>query len=130
MAYLAFKYAVFAATATFVNLGTQYFSLLVYNGNFGLYLAIALGTITGLFTKYILDKNHIFYHAVSGVKDDFKKFVLYSLMGVITTLIFWGFELGFDAIFKFDFAKYLGAVIGLTIGYVIKYNLDKNYVFK
>lgn len=126
----AFKYAIFAAIAAFINLITQYFSLLIYNKIFSLYLAIILGTLTGLFAKYVLDKKYIFYHAVSGIKDDFKKFILYSLMGVITTLIFWGFELGFDAILKFDSAKYIGAVIGLTIGYIIKYNLDKHFVFK
>jgi len=50
-------------------------------------------------------------------------------MGVFTTAIFWSFELIFDSIFNHQYAKYLGALIGLTIGYIIKYNLDKRFVF-
>lgn len=51
-------------------------------------------------------------------------------MGVFTTFIFWGVEISFDYFFKNNNAKYLGAVIGLSIGYLIKYFLDKNFVFK
>ena len=50
-------------------------------------------------------------------------------MGVVTTFVFWGFELGFNYVFDFEFAKYLGAIIGLAIGYITKYFLDKKYVF-
>ena len=50
-------------------------------------------------------------------------------MGVFTTLIFWGTELGFNAVFASGKAKYVGAVIGLTVGYVIKYFLDRKFVF-
>lgn len=126
---LVFKYALFAVIAMLANIGTQYVGLLVYSGEFALYLAIVFGTAVGLLVKYALDKKYIFYYFSKGVKDDFKKFVLYSIMGIATTLIFWGFELGFDAVFKIDSAKYIGAVIGLTIGCVIKFNLDKRFVF-
>jgi putative flippase GtrA len=62
-------------------------------------------------------------------KDDAKKFILYSLMGAFTTIIFWGTEIAFDTLYQDPNAKYVGAVIGLSIGYVIKYFLDKKYVF-
>ena len=51
-------------------------------------------------------------------------------MGVFTTLIFWGFEITFDYIFNNENAKYAGAVIGLSIGYIVKYLLDKKFVFR
>ena len=51
-------------------------------------------------------------------------------MGVFTTLIFWGFEILFDKLFEHELSKYAGAVIGLSIGYIVKYNLDKKFVFK
>jgi hypothetical protein len=35
----------------------------------------------------------------------------------------------FDYLINHESAKYVGAVIGLTIGYVSKYFLDKKYVF-
>ena len=87
------------------------------------------GTLAGLVVKYVLDKKFIFYHEVKGKKDDAKKFALYSLMGVFTTIIFWGTEITFDAMSEEPNAKYLGAVIGLSIGYVIKYFLDTKFVF-
>ena len=50
-------------------------------------------------------------------------------MGIFTTIIFWGTEIIFNTLSQSPYAKYLGAVIGLSIGYVIKYFLDKKYVF-
>lgn len=126
---IAFKYTVFALISTLFNLLFQYLSFLVYEGFASLYLAMFVGTLAGLVVKYVLDKKFIFYHEVENKKDDAKKFALYSLMGVFTTIIFWGTEIAFDALSNNENAKYLGAVIGLSIGYVIKYFLDKKYVF-
>jgi putative flippase GtrA len=47
-----------------------------------------------------------------------------------TTIIFWTTEVLFDALWQVEIAKYIGAVVGLSIGYSIKYFLDKKYVFK
>ena len=126
---LAIKYTIFAIISTLFNLLFQYFSFLVYEGFASLYLAMFIGTLAGLVVKYILDKKFIFYHKVENKKDDAKKFALYSLMGVFTTIIFWGTEIAFDALSTNENAKYLGAIIGLSIGYVIKYFLDKKFVF-
>jgi len=127
---LVLKYSLFAIFSTLVNLLFQYISFAFYSGFLSLYIAMFFGTLAGLVAKYILDKKYIFYYVVKDKKDDGKKFILYSIMGVFTTLIFWGFEIGFDYIFANDFAKYLGAIIGLAIGYVVKYFLDKRFVFK
>ena len=126
---IAIKYTIFAAIATLFNLLFQYFSFLVYIGFGSLYVAMLFGTLAGLVAKYILDKKFIFYHIPTDKKDNTKKFALYSLMGVFTTVIFWGVEIAFDTLSQDPNAKYLGAVIGLSIGYVIKYFLDKKYVF-
>lgn len=123
-------YTVFAVISTLINLLAQYISFALYSGFLNLYLAMAAGTLAGLVTKYILDKKFIFYHTCETKKEDAQKFFLYSLMGVFTTLIFWGFEIVFDALFGGEAAKYIGAVIGLAIGYIVKYNLDKRFVFK
>ena len=125
----AIKYTIFAAISILFNLLFQYFSFLVYIGFGSLYVAMFFGTLAGLIVKYILDKKFIFYHIPTDKKDDAKKFALYSLMGVFTTIIFWGVEIAFDTLSQDPNAKYLGAVIGLSIGYVIKYFLDKKYVF-
>ena len=126
---LAIKYTIFALISTLFNLLFQYFSFGIYTGFGSLYVAMFFGTLAGLVAKYILDKKFIFYHTPADKKDDAKKFVLYSFMGVFTTIIFWGTEIAFDTLSEDPNAKYLGAVIGLSIGYVIKYFLDKKYVF-
>ena len=126
---LAIKYGIFAAISTLFNLLFQYLSFLLYNRWGSLYVAMFIGTLAGLIVKYVLDKKFIFYHEVKDKKDDAKKFALYSLMGVFTTIIFWGTEIAFDHLSQDPNAKYLGAVIGLSIGYVIKYFLDKKFVF-
>ncbi|MCT7466708.1 GtrA family protein [Aliarcobacter cryaerophilus] len=130
MMLLVFKYSFFALIATIINLFTQFISLAIYSQNFSLYIAMFFGTLTGLIAKYILDKKYIFYYVVKDKKEDSQKFILYSIMGVFTTLIFWGFEIGFDYIFDSEIAKYIGAIIGLSIGYITKYFLDKKFVFK
>ena len=127
---LVLKYSFFALIATIINLFTQFISLAIYSQNFSLYIAMFFGILTGLIAKYILDKKYIFYYVVKDKKEDSQKFILYSIMGVFTTLIFWGFEIGFDYIFDSEIAKYIGAIIGLSIGYITKYFLDKKFVFK
>lgn len=127
---LVLKYSFFALIATIINLFTQFISLAIYSQNFSLYIAMFFGTLTGLIAKYILDKKYIFYYVVKDKKEDSQKFILYSIMGVFTTLIFWGFEIGFDYIFDSEISKYIGAIIGLSIGYITKYFLDKKFVFK
>lgn len=122
------RYAVFALLSMGVNIGTQRLILWIYRGRFAIYLAMACGTGLGLLTKYILDKRYIFYYVSK--KSDFTTFFLYISMGVVTTGVFWGTELVFNSLFTFPWAKYLGAGIGLTAGYILKYFLDKRFVFR
>jgi putative flippase GtrA len=126
---IVLRYALFAVISTIVNILFQYLTFFVYDGFVSLYVAMFVGTVAGLVLKYVLDKKYIFFHTPKSKKDDGKKFILYSLMGVFTTFIFWGFEIWFDNMYASDNAKYLGAVIGLSIGYVVKYFLDKTFVF-
>jgi len=123
------KYAAFAAISTFFNLLFQWFSFALYTGFATLYIGMFVGTVAGLISKYLLDKKYIFYHVPKDKKDDAKKFILYSLMGTVTTGIFWATEIGFDLIFEGSGAKYIGAIVGLSIGYIIKYFLDRKFVF-
>ena len=131
---LVFKYALFAAIATLVNLATQWAVLAVAsnttnNTDLWLFAALFAGTATGLVAKYIMDKRWIFYYQTTSAKDDAQRFSLYTLMGIVTTVIFWGSELGFHYLLATEYAKYLGGAIGLSIGYYIKYQLDKRFVF-
>lgn len=124
-----FLYTLFALIATGINLITQWPVFVFIEGRWTIYLALAVGTFSGLLTKYILDKKWIFYYSAPDMKDDFYRFILYSLMGVFTTLIFWGTEISFYYLFDFEGAQYAGGALGLMAGYSIKYLLDKRYVF-
>ena len=126
---LVFKYVFFAVISTLVNLTFQYIVFLFYVGLGSIYIALFAGTLAGLIVKYFLDKELIFYHKVKDSKDDIKKFTAYSIMGIFTTIIFWGVEMAFYYISSNPKSKYIGAIIGLSIGYIIKYFLDKKYVF-
>lgn len=126
---IAFRYAGFAVIATALNLLAQALSLSLYSGRNSLYVAMAFGTAAGLVSKYTLDKRYIFdYRPVSRL-DDAHRFVYYTATGVVTTAIFWGTEIAFDALWQHEFAKYLGAVVGLGVGYLLKYWLDRRFVF-
>ena len=127
----AVKYIFFALIATAVNLLTQWLCFLPFGKmDWVLYGAMAAGTLTGLVTKYGLDKRWIFYYSSTGRRDDVARFGMYSLMGVFTTGIFWGTEIGFFYVFEFAGAHYVGGALGLAVGYTVKYLLDRKYVFK
>ncbi|MBF0475740.1 MAG: GtrA family protein [Deltaproteobacteria bacterium] len=126
---LVIRYALFAILATEVNILGQDITSRFYRGHYELYLSMFCGTMAGLVVKYVLDKKYIFCYKTNGLADDTRKFILYSAMGVITTLVFWGVEIGFDYMFGARYMRYLGGAIGLTIGYLVKYQLDKRLVF-
>ncbi|SPJ25746.1 GtrA family protein [Palleronia abyssalis] len=124
---LAVRYALFAALATLANLGVQRAVLL--GGAESFLPAMIAGTAAGLVLKYVLDKRWIFGDRSTGLSAHSRRFGLYSLMGVVTTLIFWGFETAFWLTFRTDPMRELGAVLGLALGYWIKYRLDRRFVF-
>lgn len=127
---LTLRYALFASLATTINLVTQELSLQVYQGLYFIYVSILAGTLSGLVSKYWFDKRFIFVYQTQSASEDLHKFILYTCTGFFTTMLFWGFEIGFHFLWGTRLARYSGAVIGLTLGYVVKYQLDKRYVFK
>ncbi|WP_299593114.1 GtrA family protein [uncultured Microbulbifer sp.] len=126
---IAVNYTIFAALATLINICSQDISLQLYAGPYSLALSILVGTFTGLLVKYYLDKRYIFRYVDVGASQDVRLFTLYAAMGVVTTVIFWGTELAFELMFQTKSMRYLGGVVGLAIGYFIKYQLDKRFVF-
>ena len=123
------RYASFAVIATIANLAVQRLVLTSGNSSAMFMAAVAAGTIVGLVIKYVLDKRWIFMDTATGAAAHGRKFGLYTVMGVVTTVIFWGTETAFWFIWKTDVMRETGAVIGLAVGYVVKYNLDRRFVF-
>ena len=126
---LVLKYSFFAAISIAANLLAQYIFLLFYDFIFPIILSVFFGTGVGLVLKFYLDKKFIFFYQDKSKTDTAHKFALYTLMGVLTTAIFWGFEFGFEVLFETDLMRYFGGFVGLTIGYIIKYQMDKKFVF-
>ena len=124
---IALLYALFCVVAIVVNIGSQALALQLWPA--GIWFSIIVGTGTGLVVKYLLDKRFIFRFKPQNASHDSRTFALYTLMGVATTAIFWGFEYGFWHAFGTAQMRYLGGVIGLIIGYLAKYHLDKKFVF-
>ena len=123
------RYVLFAVVATLVNLAAQEVAIRLAPIA-PLAVSILAGTAAGFGVKYILDKRWIFYDAYTSHRDEARKVTLYGLFSVVTTLIFCGFEVTFSIIWRTDFAKYAGAVLGLAIGYAAKFALDQTYVFR
>lgn len=127
---LAINYFIFAIIATVANICTQDLFVRAYGGRFDILASVIVGTGVGLVVKYILDKKYIFRFRARSVAHDTHTFILYTAMGLATTVIFWGFEFGFHHLFQTREMRYLGGATGLAIGYVVKYQLDKRYVFR
>ncbi|MCZ0814348.1 MAG: GtrA family protein [Pseudomonadota bacterium] len=126
---LIIRYTAFAVAATLANLGAQRVVLAIDEGPRGFAAAVFAGTLVGLVLKYLLDKRWIFEDHTSGAAAHGRKFTLYTAMGIATTAIFWATETAFWIIWQTDLAREAGAVLGLAVGYVIKYRLDRRFVF-
>ena len=126
---IAVIYTLIAVLSTAINIGSQMLSIWIYKGPLSVEISILVGTAMGLPLRYFLEKRYIFNFTSKNLLHDGKLFVFYSAMGVITTLIFWGTEYAFHLIYDTDFMRYLGGIIGLSIGFYVKYQLDKKYVF-
>ena len=130
---LSLAYAGFAIVATAANLGAQAIvhAVVPPSGVSGpaYWVALGFGTGVGLVVKYLLDKRYIFDDRSTGLSAHGRRFSLYTLMGVATTGIFWGVQTLSFAVFGTETMLYVGGFLGLLIGYVVKYRLDRRFVF-
>lgn len=142
-----FLYVFFAIITTLINLGVQkgmeilladtlnfsIYSIYIFKNSritYGLMLQILTATALAFIFKYSVDKIYIFKDKTSYFTyTHLKQLLLYGSFAVLTTIIFWVFELSFEQFFVFRNAKYTGAIIGLAVGYTVKFLLDKKYVF-
>lgn len=126
---IAALYVLIGMIATAVNVGCQFLMFKIFGDQLELIVAIGAGTLAGLPVKYVLDKRYIFAFVPDGMMHDGRTFIVYSVLGLATTFIFWCTEFAFDLAFEREEMKYVGACMGLAIGYAIKYHLDKTFVF-
>jgi putative flippase GtrA len=119
-----------------IAVGTSAVNLLSQAGVVGmaplapLIVSIFIGTAVGFVLKYLLDKRYIFFDDYADRASEAKKVGLYAAVSVLTTIIFWSVEAGFWYATASQGWKYFGGAIGLAIGNVVKYRLDRKFVFK
>lgn len=122
------RYVAFAVVSGAANLAAQ--ELTVRSAPALPVLAsVLVGTAVGFVVKYVLDKYWIFFDGYDGHAEEVRKIAVYGVSAVLTTALFWTVELGAWSLWRTSEAKYAGAVVGLALGYLIKYRLDKHYVF-
>jgi putative flippase GtrA len=126
---LAVRYILFAVVSTAVNFLTQEMVVTTLP-ILPVAASILAGTATGFAAKYVLDKKWVFLDDYTTGLDELRKVSLYGLFSIVTTLVFWAFEMGAWALWQTDPAKYAGGAMGLAIGYAAKYALDRRYVFR
>lgn len=125
---LATRYIIFAILSTLVNLFAQFLTFSLLDYEYEIYIALTNGTISGLLVKYLLDKYYIFNSDVREYRSK-NTFIPYVFTSIFTTLIFWFTELWFIEYIALSYTEYIGAIVGLSIGYTLKYFLDRNFVF-
>lgn len=122
-------YSLFSFISAFVNISAQIVTRAIYSGPFDIEIAIFFGLITGLLVKFFLDKFYIF-KSNNFLNKSKLIFLFYVITSIFTTLIFIGFQYLFIFIFGDLWIVYIGAILGLIVGYFTKYHLDKSFVFK
>ena len=123
------RYALFALIATFLNLAIQRYILFLGSGEFVFLIALIVGTFLGLVVKYVLDKRWIFQDLAVGFNQNAHLFSRYTLMGLASTALFWITEVTFWITWQTEAMRELGAILGLSCGYFLKYHLDCHFVF-
>ena len=89
-----------------------------------------LGVVVGYIVKFILDKFVVFEKRKTNLKQTSREFIKYFALALVTTAINLGIQL-----LLIHFAGFTGPleivalVISLSVGYTIKYLLDRKYVF-
>jgi putative flippase GtrA len=127
--HLLVRYGAFAALAAAANLGTQRMVLGLGSSTTLFATALVAGTGAGLLLKYFLDKRWIFRDPATGLRAHRDRFSRYTLMGLATTGLFWGTETASWLLWRREDLREMGALLGLGLGYVVKYQLDRRFVF-
>ena len=125
---IALRYIAFAIVSVIANLAIQ--RLILNYTPLGLLFALLGGTGVGLIVKYLLDRKWIFQSGPARLREHGRSFTLYSATGVLTTALFWSLETGAWFIWETETAREAGALLGLGLGYILKYQLDRKLVFQ
>ncbi|MFX1238128.1 MAG: GtrA family protein, partial [Promethearchaeota archaeon] len=77
--------------------------------------------------KFPLDKYVVFKKGGSNLKDSSQEFIKYMGLAILTTILNIGIQFIMTNLFRTPLE--ISFIVGLTIGYIAKFFLDKKYVF-
>ncbi len=126
---IAIRYTAIAVTASLTNLLLQFLFLLIYANAYAVELSITIATALVLPLKYLADKHFIFCFVTRSHQHNLSTFLMYSFVSVFTVAVFWGCEYAFHLAFDSEALRYIGGAIGLAVSFLMKYQLDKRFVF-
>ncbi len=86
-----------------------------------------LGVVVSYIVKFILDKFIVFQKKSTNLKQTSKEFIKYFLFAILTTVINLGGQYLLMQVFLLDYL--IAAIPPLAIGYIVKFLLDRKYVF-
>ena len=135
-------YMLFAVLAILVNVTVQVFTAVIIRlllgptADFPIFtfeiwyiVSLGLGTVAGFIFKFIADKFVVFGEDVAEAASTrtARQLGIYFTFAIFTTIIFWGTETLFKILWPPLYL--LGGIIGLAIGYTVKFLLDRQFVF-
>ena len=126
---LAIRYTIVALSASALNLLLQAAIFWLYKGPFAVEASMVLATGLVLPLKYSIERRVIFEFQPDSLMHDAKLFYLYTMVSVVTVLMFWCTEYAFHLLFRDEAMRYLGGALGLAISFYSKYRLDRHFVF-
>lgn len=126
---LMLRYAGFALLSIAINWLMQVCMLRAVPGAGAIYAALIAGTGVGFGTKYLLDRNYIFYHTSSDAAQEIWVMVLYLGTSVLMT----GLYLATQGLVYYKYGEcalyYIVGTLVLICGYTAKFILDGQFVF-
>lgn len=126
---IALSYCAIALVSSALNIAVQAAWVALDRGAHAIPLSMLAGTAACVPLKYVLEKRHVFGFRAQNLRHDGELLVLYAFFGVFTTLLFWGVEWLFQLAFHTAGMRYVGAAVGLALGFVLRYQLDRRFVF-
>jgi len=130
-----FKYMAYSFLTLILNIGIQSITLnITGRSTEAVILAIVVATVVSFVVKFFIDKNIIFKTKKGHQNERRKQVLLYAVFSIGTTLIYilveMIFHFSFDSADLYEKKEEIGAIIGLLMGYSIKYIVDMKITFK
>ena len=121
-----FLYYAFALVAVGLNVLVQHLVFISLTHSHAIFIAMLIGAAVALVAKYFLDRKFVFLKTSSANR---RELFWYALTGGLITIVFFVAEYVIWDAYKTGLARDIGIVVGMLLGYTLKYFIDKHLVF-